>query len=58
MIKVCLITTLLDHELAPAVELAAVYADRWEIELSFDEIETHQTGHDRVLRSRTPKLVK
>jgi hypothetical protein len=54
----CLITTLADHELAPAVELAAAYAQRWEIELSFDEIETHQTGRDRVLRSRTPELVK
>jgi hypothetical protein len=29
-----------------------------QIELSFDEIETHQIGHDRVLRSRTPELVK
>src|ERR1700712_4502038 len=29
-----------------------------EIELSFDEIEIHQTGHLRVLRSRTPELVK
>ena len=28
------------------------------IELSFDEIETHHTGHLRVLRSRTPELVK
>ena len=54
----CLITTLLDHEQAPAVELAAAYHQRWEIELSFDEIETHQTGHQRVLRSRTPELVK
>lgn len=54
----CLITTLADHEFAPAVELAAAYAQRWEIELSFDEIEIHQTGGDRVLRSRTPKLVK
>jgi hypothetical protein len=54
----CLITSLLDHELAPAVELAAAYAERWEIELSFDEIETHQTGNERVLRSRTPELVK
>jgi Insertion element 4 transposase N-terminal/Transposase DDE domain len=54
----CLITTLLDHEFAPAVELAAAYAQRWEIELSFDEIEIHQTGGDRVLRSRTPELVK
>jgi len=29
-----------------------------QIELSFDEIEIHQTGHQRVLRSRTPELVK
>jgi hypothetical protein len=54
----CLITTLVDHEFAPAVELAAAYAQRWEIELSFDEIEIHQTGDDRVLRSRTPELVR
>jgi hypothetical protein len=54
----CLITTITDHELAPALDLAAAYHQRWEIELSFDEIETHQTGHHRVLRSRTPELVK
>jgi hypothetical protein len=54
----CLITTILDHEFAPAVELATAYHQRWEIELSFDEIETHQTGHHRVLRSKTPELVK
>jgi hypothetical protein len=36
----CLITTLLEPEHAPAVELAAAYHQRWEIELSFDEIET------------------
>ncbi len=54
----CLITTITDHEFAPAVELAAAYHERWEIELSFDEIETHQTGHHRVLRSKTPQLVK
>ena len=54
----CLITTITDHELAPALDLATVYHQRWEIELSFDEIETHQTGHLRVLRSRTPELVK
>ena len=54
----CLITTIADHEFAPAVELAAAYHERWEIELSFDEIETHQTGNHRVLRSKTPELVK
>jgi hypothetical protein len=53
-----LITTITDHEFAPAIELAAAYAQRWEIELSFDEIETHQTGHHRVLRSKAPELVK
>ncbi|MGH3525165.1 MAG: transposase, partial [Mycobacterium sp.] len=54
----CLITIILDHEFAPALELAAAYHQRWEIELSFDEIETHQTGHHRALRSKTPELVK
>lgn len=54
----CLITTITDYEFAPAIELAAAYNERWEIELSFDEIETHQTGHHRVLRSKTPELVK
>ena len=54
----CLITTIGDHAFAAAVELAAAYAQRWEIELSFDEIEIHQTGGQRVLRSRTPELVK
>jgi hypothetical protein len=54
----CLITTITDHELAPALDLAAAYHQRWEIELSSDEIEIHQTGQTRVLRSRTPELVK
>ena len=54
----CLITTITDHEFAPAVELAAAYHERWEIELSFDEIEIHHTGHHRVLRSKKPELVK
>ncbi len=54
----CLITTLGDHELAPAHELAAMYHQRWEIELAFDEIETHQTGGHRVPRSRSPNMVK
>jgi len=40
----CLITTLVDHEIAAAVELAAAYAQRWEIELSFDEIEILKPG--------------
>jgi hypothetical protein len=53
-----LITSILDHELAPAAELAALYHQRWEIELAFDEIETHQIGHPRALRSRSPQMVR
>jgi hypothetical protein len=52
-----LITTLLDHDQAPATQLAAAYAQRWEIETSFDELKTHQRGPRAVLRSKSPKLV-
>lgn len=53
-----LATTILDHELAPAVELAAIYHDRWEIETAFDELKTHLRGARIVLRSKTPDLVR
>jgi hypothetical protein len=51
------VTSILDHELAPAAELATLYHQRWEIELALDEIQTHQLGRPRVLRSRSPQLV-
>jgi hypothetical protein len=53
-----LATTILDHEKAPAVELAALYHDRWEIETAFDELKTHLRGARIVLRSKTPDLVR
>ena len=43
---------------APAAELAAAYAQRWEIESAFDELKTHQRGPRMVLRSKSPDLVK
>lgn len=52
-----LITSLLDHESAPALELAALYQERWEIETAFDELKTHLRGARIVLRSKTPALV-
>lgn len=54
----CLITSILDWEDAPAYELAALYHERWEFESLLDEIEIHQLGHGRVLRSKSPELVK
>jgi Insertion element 4 transposase N-terminal/Transposase DDE domain len=53
-----LATTILDHERAPAAELAAIYHDRWEIETAFDELKTHLRGAHIVLRSKTPDLVR
>jgi hypothetical protein len=53
-----LVTSIVDHELAPAAELAALYAQRWEFELTLDEVETHQMSASRVLRSKTPELVR
>ena len=52
-----LLTTILDHREAPAAELAAAYAQRWEIETAFDELKTHQRGPRAVLRSKSPDLV-
>jgi hypothetical protein len=49
-----LVTTVLDAEQAPAAELAALYAQRWEIETTLDEIKTHQRGPRLVLRSKYP----
>jgi len=52
-----LVTTILDHRKAPAAQLAAAYAQRWEIETGFDELKTHQRGPRAVLRSKSPDLV-
>jgi len=53
-----LLTTILDHEKAPAQELAALYHERWEIETALDELKTHLRGAKTVLRSKTPDLVR
>jgi DDE family transposase len=52
-----LVTSILDHEQAPAQELAALYHERWEIETTLDELKTHLRGAI-VLRSKTPDLVR
>jgi hypothetical protein len=49
-----LITTILDPAQAPAADLAALYAQRWEFEISLGELKTHQGAPRMVLRSQTP----
>jgi hypothetical protein len=53
-----LITSILDADKAPAMELAALYRQRWEVEGVFDELKTHLRQSRRVLRSKTPELVR
>lgn len=51
-----LVTSLLDHQLAPAAELARLYHERWEAENGFAELKTRLRGAGFTLRSRLPEL--
>jgi hypothetical protein len=53
-----LVTTVLDHNKAPADELAALYHERWDIETAIGELKTRLRGARIILRSRTPELVR
>jgi hypothetical protein len=51
-----LITSLLDSEQYPADELVALYHERWELELGYDEVKTEMLQQTRQpLRSQTPE---
>jgi hypothetical protein len=52
-----LFTTMTDPAEVTATDLAAAYIQRWEVELTFDELKTHQRGPRTVLRSKSPDLV-
>jgi hypothetical protein len=54
----CLATTLTDPATAPALELAQLYAQRWEIETLLGALKTRQRGPRIVLRSHTPDGVR
>jgi hypothetical protein len=52
-----LVTTLLDPQVYPALDLVEVYQRRWEFEVTLDEVETHQRLSESVLRGLTPPRV-
>jgi hypothetical protein len=52
-----LVTTLLDPERYPVLDLIDLYHTRWEFELALDEMETHQRLTDAPLRGRHPRRV-
>jgi hypothetical protein len=49
-----LLTTLTDPAAAPAAQIAALYAQRWEAETGYQELKTFLRGPGVVLRSRDP----
>jgi hypothetical protein len=49
-----LLTTLLDPQRYPALDLVVLYHERWEVELVIDELDTHLRLLDRPLRSLVP----
>ena len=55
---ICVITSLLDPAAATAGELAAAYHERWECESLIDEVKTRQRGPARILRSKSPEMVR
>ena len=55
---ICLISTIVQHGVVPAMALAAAYHHRWEHETGNDQIKTHLRGPGRILRSRSPEMVR
>lgn len=49
-----LLTSLLDSKAYPANELRALYHERWELELGFDEVKTDMLERQEAIRSKTP----
>jgi hypothetical protein len=55
---IALITTITDPRVAPALLLAEAYHQRWEHETGNDQLKTHLRGPGRVLRSKSPDMVR
>jgi len=53
-----LLTSLLDPVAYPAAEVVALYHERWELELGFDEVKTHTLEREEALRSKTPARIR
>ena len=53
-----LLTSLLDPIKYPATEVVALYHERWEVELGYDEIKTEMLDRQETLRSLSPWTVE
>jgi hypothetical protein len=55
---ITLITTITDPHAASAQALAQAYHQRWEHETSNDQLKTHLRGPGKLLRSKSPDMVR
>lgn len=53
-----LLTSLLDAERYPRDEIVALYHERWELELGYDELKTEMLAREEAIRSKTPEMVQ
>jgi hypothetical protein len=53
-----LLTSLSDPQAYPAGEITALYQERWELELGYDELKTHTLEQEQTLRSQAPERVR
>jgi hypothetical protein len=52
-----LLTSMIDPVAYPAAEVVALYHERWEIELGYDEVKTVMLEREETTRSKTPRGV-
>lgn len=55
---IALVTTITEFAQAPAPLLAQTYHQRWEHETGNDQLKTHLRGPGKVLRSKSPDMVR
>jgi hypothetical protein len=53
-----LLTSLRDPDQYPAAEVIALYHERWEIELGYDEVKTGLLAREEAIRSQSPAAVE
>jgi Insertion element 4 transposase N-terminal/Transposase DDE domain len=52
------VTSMTDHEAFPASEIVALYHDRWELELGYDEIKTEMLDREESIRCKSVEGVE
>lgn len=56
--EVLLLTSLTESKLYPRDEIIALYHERWELELGYDELKTELLEREEAIRSKTPDGVR